>query len=400
MLEILKGFATSYRVRLCFLIFLIFVISGGLTTSQGNENTSSTQNSKEEQKKQDLFLKAREDIKPIRAIPSPTPKTVRTVPRAQNAQTESPTPKPARNSVSAPPDSSVFIHTPTADTTLKPSVSPRSSPIVKVATPATPQVMPKTPQVLKAILPSDSAPPTSPGIIPTAKSPPTPKPTPFPKQTSTPKPSPTPKHTPVPKEEKPAPVEVLIEKSGNQADRGLQPLPFHVSAPGWRWRYVTSSIRQAIDRAPVRRARWKYIVIHNSATRQGNAKIFDNYHRRVRKMPNGMAYHFVIGNGSSSGNGEIEIGERWVKQINGGHVASDYLNNMALGICLVGDYDRDLPTKEQLSALHELLTYLRARNGKNDGRYAKVFGHREINPKPTSCPGKRFPTSTVRKAFP
>ncbi len=117
-------------------------------------------------------------------------------------------------------------------------------------------------------------------------------------------------------------------------------------------------------------------------------------------MPNGMAYHFVIGNGSSSGNGEIEIGARWTKQINGGHVASDYLNNMALGICLVGDYDRDLPTKEQLNSLYELLTYLRARNGKTAGHYPKVCGHREINPKPTSCPGKRFPTSTVRKAFP
>ena len=48
-------------------------------------------------------------------------------------------------------------------------------------------------------------------------------------------------------------------------------------------------------------------------------------------MSNGLAYHFVIGNGSSSGNGEIEIGSRWTRQINGGHVASDYLNNIAIG---------------------------------------------------------------------
>jgi hypothetical protein len=57
-------------------------------------------------------------------------------------------------------------------------------------------------------------------------------------------------------------------------------------------------------------------------------------------MSNGLAYHFVIGNGTSSGNGEIEVGNRWRRQINGGHVHSDYLNNISLGICLVGDFNR------------------------------------------------------------
>ena len=110
-------------------------------------------------------------------------------------------------------------------------------------------------------------------------------------------------------------------------------------------------MRRAIDRARVKKGRWKYIIVHNSGTRQGNARIFDTYHRRVRKMQNGLAYHFVIGNGSSSGNGEIEIGPRWTRQINGGHVASDYLNNIAIGICLVGDLNRDQPTKAQLGGL-------------------------------------------------
>jgi hypothetical protein len=53
----------------------------------------------------------------------------------------------------------------------------------------------------------------------------------------------------------------------------------------------------------------------------------------------------VIGNGTSSGDGEIEIGNRWRRQINGGHVHSDFLNNIALGICFVGDFNRDTPTK-------------------------------------------------------
>ena len=167
-----------------------------------------------------------------------------------------------------------------------------------------------------------------------------------------------------------------------------------------RWQYLTPEIRKAIDDARVARNRWKYIIVHNSGTRQGNARIFDYYHRYVRRMPNGLAYHFVIGNGTSSGNGQIEIGNRWVRQLNGGHVHSDYLNYISIGICLVGDFNRDLPTKAEYEALDELIRYLRRRVGKVDGRYSIVRGHKEINPVPTDCPGNRFPLNWLHRSFP
>ena len=180
----------------------------------------------------------------------------------------------------------------------------------------------------------------------------------------------------------------------------MEPVPkFQFGGFFKRYRYLTPATRKAIDQAKVQRGRWKYIVVHNSGTRQGNARIFDVYHRRVRKMQNGLAYHFVIGNGNSSGNGEIEIGDRWTRQINGGHVASDYLNNIALGICLVGDLNRDKPTAQQLAALDELITYLRSRVGKIKGQQAIVKGHKEINPKPTDCPGDRFDLGWLRQRF-
>jgi len=166
-----------------------------------------------------------------------------------------------------------------------------------------------------------------------------------------------------------------------------------------RWRYLSPSVRKSIDDARVQNGRWKYIIVHNSGTRQGNARVFDLYHRNVRKMQNGLAYHFVIGNGNSSGNGEIEVGNRWIRQINGGHVASDYLNDIALGICLVGDLNRDMPTKDQLAALDELCTYLRGRVGKIKGQSAIVKGHKEINPKPTDCPGDKFPLGWLHGRF-
>ena len=156
-----------------------------------------------------------------------------------------------------------------------------------------------------------------------------------------------------------------------------------------------------IQRAPVQQHRWRYIVVHNSGTRQGNARAFDYYHLHVRHMPNGLAYHFVIGNGSSSGDGEIEIGNRWRRQIAGGHVHSDYLNNIALGICLVGDFNHDTPTSRQLAALDELIRFLRQRVGKIDRQWAIVKAHREINPPrwPTDCPGDHFPFAWLHKNY-
>lgn len=205
------------------------------------------------------------------------------------------------------------------------------------------------------------------------------------------------------------PATITIEKSGIEADQGLEPAPTPTPAPEGFWSrlfgshksytYLSSSIRAAIDRAPVRKGRWKYIVVHNSGTREGNARVFNIYHRRVRHMQNGLAYHFVIGDGHGSGDGQVEIGDRWKHQINGGHVASDYLNDIALGICLVGDFNRDQPTKAQVGALEELVAYLRNRIGKSQGRQAIVHAHKEINPRPTDCPGDHFPYGWLHAKF-
>jgi len=201
---------------------------------------------------------------------------------------------------------------------------------------------------------------------------------------------------------------VVIEKSGREEGQGLEPPPMASPTGGFfgffrtqPYKYLSRSIRAELDHAPVARHRWRYIVVHNSGTRQGNARIFDYYHKNVRKMPNGLAYHFVIGNGTSSGNGQIEIGDRWRRQINGGHVHSDYLNNIALGICLVGDFNRDQPTRQQLEALEELIRYLRNRVGRIDFKVAIVKAHREINPPqwPTDCPGDKFPYHWLHSRF-
>ena len=101
--------------------------------------------------------------------------------------------------------------------------------------------------------------------------------------------------------------------------------------------------------APVRD--WQLIIIHHSATPNGDAEIFDAAHR-ARGMINGLAYHFVIDNGTDGKrDGFIETGPRWVKQMHGGHCRQAYINEHGIGICLVGNFSRGQPTGKQLDAL-------------------------------------------------
>jgi N-acetylmuramoyl-L-alanine amidase len=298
----------------------------------------------EEEKKQ-LFLKARENM---RTVPTPTPEA---------SATERRKPKPAQR----PP---------------KKKSKPKPTPEPEKETPS------RTPR------PKSEEPPAR-------TSRPKEEETPERKATSESTPARAATVTPAPQNAETAsgpnePAPIVVKKSGYQKPRGFS-LPFHLF--GKRYKYLTNSVRRQIDRAPVLRDRWRFIIVHNSGTRQGNARIFDYYHHNVRRMRNGLAYHFVIGNGTSSGNGEIEVGDRWRRQINGGHVHSDYLNNISLGICLVGDFNRSQPTRAQLDSCEELIRYLRDRCGKVERHEIPVRPHREMNPPrwPTDCPGDDFP---------
>jgi len=343
-----------------------------------------------EAEKKRLFLKAREDIRPVpKSSPVATPK-----PKPKPAATpEKPTPRQTpKLSTPAPTPKKIATPTPQPEEDEEPEPEPKSTPEPKpTPEPELPKSQKKTVEDSEdyILIPGEDGVPE--------------------KKISAPSVVEKPVATPalkvqIPKSKTPAgeklDAPILIEKSGLQEEVGFEPPPTSVFGGFMkRWRYLTPTVRKAIDNAKVRKGRWKYIIVHNSGTRQGNARIFDNYHRRVRKMENGLAYHFVIGNGASSGNGQIEIGPRWTRQINGGHVASNYLNDISIGICLVGDLNRDLPTKAQLEALDELCSYLRNRVGKVKGKPAIVKGHKEINPKPTDCPGDRFPLSFLRKRF-
>lgn len=137
---------------------------------------------------------------------------------------------------------------------------------------------------------------------------------------------------------------------------------------------------------------WRYIIIHHSATKGGNAERFGKYH--ASKGWGGLGYHFVIGNGSDSGDGEIEVGYRWKQQSKGAHAGSDEYNRYGIGVCLVGNFDEAVPTENQMRSLQRLVIYLLSQCGIAP---SNILGHRDVR-KSTTCPGKNFPLEKFVKS--
>lgn len=162
-----------------------------------------------------------------------------------------------------------------------------------------------------------------------------------------------------------------------------------LSVPGKeRAPQLDGGLKRQFDRVAVKSGRWKNIVIHHSATNNGTVKGMDRYHRENRHMENGLAYHFVIGNGHGMKDGEIVAGGRWNLQLAGGHLASEALNRVSIGICLVGNFESGEPSAVQLRALAGLVSYLLKRCALPR---TSIKTHQQINTVFTRCPGKKFP---------
>ncbi|WPJ93980.1 LysM peptidoglycan-binding domain-containing protein [Coraliomargarita algicola] len=158
---------------------------------------------------------------------------------------------------------------------------------------------------------------------------------------------------------------------------------------------LLAQVKAETAKIHVRTQNWKRIVAHHSAIKYGNAAIYDRAHRK-RGMKNGLAYHFVIGNGIDSGDGEIEIGPRWTKQLLGGHVKNYHINLTAIGICLVGNFETSHPTHRQLAAFTQLMDWLRGEVIPGAKQFA---GHRDLRGEQTICPGKNFPLAAMHARY-
>ena len=142
--------------------------------------------------------------------------------------------------------------------------------------------------------------------------------------------------------------------------------------------------------------RWTAIVIHHSGTKNGNAAIFDKWHREGNYWE-GVGYDFVIGNGTDSGDGRVEVTFRWRKQIAGAHCGGtpgNWANKDAVGICLVGNFNRTVPTARQMQSLVKLTRFLQKRYRISKNR---IYSHNTTpGARVTDCPGKRFSMAKLK----
>lgn len=148
---------------------------------------------------------------------------------------------------------------------------------------------------------------------------------------------------------------------------------------------------EAPTRAPANPA-FRSIVLHHSATHGGSAAAFERDHRT---RLGGLAYHFVIGNGSGRPDGTVETGYRWRDQLTAPHTKNAEANRESIAICLVGDFQARGPTDRQVQSLMDLLDRLC-----RDYRIPadRVRSHREVDAE-TLCPGKGLKMDDLRSAL-
>jgi N-acetylmuramoyl-L-alanine amidase len=129
----------------------------------------------------------------------------------------------------------------------------------------------------------------------------------------------------------------------------------------------------------------EYIIVHHSASEKDNAETIDRNHRAIGYDGNG--YNHIIGNGTLSGDGEIELGR--AEHDIGAHCRG--YNDKSIGICLVGNFEEQYPSTAQMDSLDELCRNVMA-------RYSipieNVLGHGEVCT--TACPGKNFNMNDLR----
>lgn len=129
-----------------------------------------------------------------------------------------------------------------------------------------------------------------------------------------------------------------------------------------------------------KRTNTNQIIIHHSASADVPAAEIHKWHKN--RGFSGIGYHFLIRQ-----DGTIEEG-RPLETI-GAHAGKEG-NPDSIGICLTGNFENYPPKPEQITALVELINYLKNYYQKE----LKIIRHKDVQA--TACPGQYFPWEELK----
>ncbi len=128
----------------------------------------------------------------------------------------------------------------------------------------------------------------------------------------------------------------------------------------------------------------KFIAVHHSQKKIDSVKRIRNLHVKINKWDD-IGYHYLI-----EKNGKLCKGrsEKFV----GAHVYGH--NKNSLGICLIGNFDEESPTKKQIQTL---IKFLKQKTKKFKISVKNILGHREFPDVTKTCPGKFVNLDEIRR---
>ena len=133
----------------------------------------------------------------------------------------------------------------------------------------------------------------------------------------------------------------------------------------------------------------EYIIIHHTDRNNDFPLFVKGRHKYLRGWDD-IGYHYLIGNRRPfTKDGKLYTGR--LEEYEGAH-AHGY-NKNSLGICLIGNLDKNMPTEKQLSTL---FSFLKGKIKEHNLPVSHIVGHNELPDATKSCPGRKMDMDYVR----
>jgi hypothetical protein len=134
----------------------------------------------------------------------------------------------------------------------------------------------------------------------------------------------------------------------------------------------------------------EYLIIHHTS-RNNDFPFFVRLRHKYLRGWDDIGYHYLIGGtGFFTKNGRIYPGRP--EGMKGAHTFG--YNRRSLGICLIGNFEKTAPSKEQFESLFSLLEQ---KAKQYSVPIEKILGHGELPGADTACPGKWVDMDYIRE---